>query len=44
MVDNLDARMGMAQYALRTTPAGDVFSERFHGLKASVLVTPVEEI
>jgi 3'-5' exoribonuclease len=43
MIDNLDARMGMVQYALRTTPAGDIFSERFHGLKSSVLITPVDE-
>ena len=40
MIDNLDAKMGMVQAALRNTPAGDEFSEFFPGLKSAVLVTP----
>lgn len=36
MVDNLDARMGMVQYALRTTPSGEDFSEFVAGLGAPV--------
>ncbi|MGC9451403.1 MAG: 3'-5' exoribonuclease YhaM family protein [Oceanipulchritudo sp.] len=38
MVDNLDAKMGMVQYALRTTPDGQAFSEFVAGLGAPVLV------
>lgn len=40
MVDNLDAKMGMVQAALRDTPATEEFSEFFPGLKSAVLVTP----
>ena len=40
MVDNLDAKMGMVQAALRNTPSGEEFSEFFPGLKSAVLVTP----
>ncbi len=40
MVDNLDARMGMVQQALRETPEGEAFSDYLAGLKAPVLVTP----
>jgi 3'-5' exoribonuclease len=42
MVDNLDARMGMVQRALRNAPAGAEFSEYLPGLKASLLLTPPE--
>jgi len=38
MVDNLDAKMGMVQYALRTTPEGQDFSEYVAGLGAPLLV------
>ncbi len=43
MIDNLDARMGMVQQALRETPAGEEFSEFIPGLKAPVLVRPPRE-
>lgn len=38
MVDNLDAKMGMVQQALRNTAQTDLFSEYCPGLKSSVLV------
>ena len=38
MVDNLDARMGMVQRALRQTPATEDFSERLPGLSSPLLV------
>ncbi len=38
MVDNLDAKMGMVQYALRTTPDNQEFSDYVAGLGAPVLV------
>lgn len=38
MIDNLDAKMGMVQYALRTTPDGQEFSEFVPGLGAPLLV------
>lgn len=41
MIDNLDARMGMVQRALRTTPATDQFSERLMGLSTTLLVEPL---
>lgn len=40
MIDNLDAKMGMVQAALRNTPGTEEFSEFFPGLKSAVLVTP----
>jgi len=40
LIDNLDAKMGMVQAALRNKCAGEEFSEFFPGLKTSVLVTP----
>lgn len=40
LIDNLDAKMGMVQAALRNTPAGEEFSEFLAGLQTSVLVTP----
>ncbi len=38
MVDNLDARMGMVQRALRQTPTTEDFSERLPGLSSPLLV------
>ncbi len=38
MIDNLDARMGMVQRALRTAPEGDEFTERLLGLEAPLLL------
>jgi 3'-5' exoribonuclease len=38
MIDNLDARMGMVQRALRQAPEGDEFSERLPGLNSALLV------
>ena len=40
MIDNLDAKMGMVQAALRNTAGSEEFSEFFPGLKSSVLVAP----
>jgi 3'-5' exoribonuclease len=40
MVDNLDAKMGMVQYALRTTPDHQEFSDFVPGLGAPVLAKP----
>ncbi|MFT3780771.1 MAG: HD domain-containing protein [Nibricoccus sp.] len=39
MVDNLDAKMGMVQRALRQTDEADEFSERLPGLNSALLVT-----
>ena len=39
MVDNLDARMGMVQRALRQAAESDEFSERLPGLNAPLLTT-----
>ncbi|GAB5562130.1 MAG: 3'-5' exoribonuclease YhaM [Synoicihabitans sp.] len=41
MVDNLDARMGMVQRALRTTPETEKFSERLMGLQTTLLTEPI---
>jgi 3'-5' exoribonuclease len=41
MIDNLDAKMGMVQRALRTTAETEHFSERLHGLNTSLLTTPI---
>ncbi len=38
MVDNLDAKMGMVQRALRNAPPGDEFTERILGLEAPLLL------
>ncbi|MEX0330330.1 MAG: 3'-5' exoribonuclease YhaM family protein [Puniceicoccaceae bacterium] len=37
MVDNLDAKMGMVQYALRTNPEGQEFADYVPGLGAPLL-------
>jgi 3'-5' exoribonuclease len=41
MVDNLDAKMGMVQRALRQTGTGDEFSERLPGLSTQLLIRPL---
>ena len=38
MIDNLDARMGMVQRALRNAPEGDEFTERILGLESPILL------
>jgi 3'-5' exoribonuclease len=38
MIDNLDAKMGMVQRALRNAAPGDEFTERILGLEAPLLV------
>ncbi|GAB1488452.1 3'-5' exoribonuclease YhaM [Opitutaceae bacterium] len=43
MVDNLDAKMGMVQRALRQATEGDEFSERLPGLSTQLLTRPVGE-
>ena len=43
MIDNLDARMGMVQRALRTTPPGEPFSERLMGLQTNLLTSPLTD-
>jgi 3'-5' exoribonuclease len=46
MIDNLDARMGMVQRALRQVVATDEFSERLPGLNSPLLTRklPVAEV
>ncbi|MGK0309205.1 MAG: 3'-5' exoribonuclease [Lentimonas sp.] len=39
MIDNLDAKMGMVQRVLRSTPESDEFSEYLMGLQTRVLIT-----
>jgi len=41
MIDNLDAKMGMVQRALRQASPGDEFSERLPGLNTSLLTKPL---
>jgi 3'-5' exoribonuclease len=41
MIDNLDARMGMVQRALRQGSETDEFSERLPGLNTSLLLRPL---
>lgn len=40
ILDNLDAKMGMVQHTLRTTPSQDEFSAYLPGLKTNLLTTP----
>ena len=40
MIDNLDAKMGMVQRALRQAAAGEEFSEKLLGLNAPLLTRP----
>jgi 3'-5' exoribonuclease len=42
MIDNLDARMGMVQQALRHASQGQEFSERVPGLEAQLLTKPLQ--
>lgn len=42
MIDNLDAKMGMVQRALRQALEGDEFSERLPGLNGSLLTRKLE--
>jgi 3'-5' exoribonuclease len=44
MIDNLDARMGMVQQALRQAVEGQEFSERVPGLEAPLLTKPVSPV
>jgi 3'-5' exoribonuclease len=39
MIDNLDAKMGMVQRALRNTPANEQFSEFLPGLQTRILLS-----
>ncbi|HWA87291.1 MAG TPA: HD domain-containing protein, partial [Opitutus sp.] len=41
MIDNLDAKMGMVQRALRNAADGEDFSERLPGLNAQLFTRPV---
>ncbi|MFP4203352.1 MAG: 3'-5' exoribonuclease YhaM family protein [Opitutales bacterium] len=43
MVDNLDAKMGMVQRALRNAAEGEVFSENMAGLQTRLLLTPPDK-
>jgi 3'-5' exoribonuclease len=43
MIDNLDARMGMVQQALRQAVEGQEFSERLPGLEAPLLTKPLDK-
>lgn len=42
MIDNLDAKMGMVQRALRQAAEGEEFSERLPGLESPLLTRPLE--
>jgi len=43
MIDNLDAKMGMVQRALRNAPEGEAFSEFLPGLGTRLLLSPPEK-
>jgi 3'-5' exoribonuclease len=43
MIDNLDAKMGMVQRALRQSGEGDEFSERLPGLSSPLLTRKLEK-
>jgi len=43
MIDNLDAKMGMVQRALRQAQKGEEFSERLPGLSAPLLITKIND-
>lgn len=43
MIDNLDARMGMVQYALRHRSDDKPFSDYLPGLKAPLLTAPIQD-
>ncbi|MDR3144001.1 MAG: HD domain-containing protein [Puniceicoccales bacterium] len=42
LVDNLDAKMGMVEQLLKSTPAKNVFSDFHKGLESKLLVLPVD--
>lgn len=42
LVDNLDAKMGMVEQLLRTTPGKNVFSDFHKGLESKLLVSPID--
>lgn len=44
MVDNLDAKMGMVQRALRQTAEGEEFSERLPGLSSQLLTRAIPPV
>jgi len=44
MIDNLDARMGMVQYALRHRSEQKPFSDYLPGLKAPLLTEPIKDV
>ncbi|MFI5337349.1 MAG: 3'-5' exoribonuclease YhaM family protein [Opitutales bacterium] len=44
MIDNLDAKMGMVQRALRQNPDENEFSERLPGLNGALLTKPVPPV
>ena len=41
LVDNLDAKMGMVEQLLGSTPAKNVFSDFHKGLESKLLVSPI---
>ena len=43
MIDHLDAKMGMVQRALRTTPESEDFSDYLPGLQTRLLITPPQK-
>ena len=43
MIDNLDAKMGMVQRALRQAAEGEEFSERLMGLSSPLLTRKLPE-
>jgi 3'-5' exoribonuclease len=42
LVDNLDAKMGMVEQLLRSTPSKNVFSDFHKGLEGKLLVQPID--
>ena len=42
LIDNVDAKMGMIEKLLSSTPHGEIFSEKHQGLDGRLLVSPVE--
>ena len=43
MIDNLDAKMGIVQQALRNTPQSDEFSDYLPGLQTRLLITKTDK-
>ena len=44
LIDNLDAKMGMVEQLLKSTPGKNIFSEFHKGLESKLLVTPLDPI